>query len=128
MSTKNEKRIQMEIELENNAATWMRQMVTTISITIAVLAYFETKGDIFKSPVALFSVIILLLTSLVIGIMSSLAYHRRKKQLIKDGVLDNRYVNKWYLYVGISSVVGFIGVGLAIIIAKGDIKSLMRKE
>ena len=94
-----EKRIRVEVELENNAATWLRQMVTTISIAIAILAYFEIRGDIKKSPIAIFSIVILLLTSITIGVMSSLAYHRRKKVLIKDGILTDSAANKWYMYV-----------------------------
>jgi hypothetical protein len=116
MSNKDiEKRIRIEIELENNAATWLRQMVTTISIAIAILAYFELKGNIIDSPVALFSVGLLLLTSIVIGIMSSLAYMRRKEILIKNGILTDNLVNRWYLVVGITSVIGFVGVGIAVI-------------
>lgn len=113
-----EKRIKVEVELENNAATWLRQMVTTISITIAVLAYFELRGDIKKSPVAIFSIIILLLTSITIGVMSSLAYHRRKKVLIKEGILTDSVANKWYMYVGFASVIGFVGIGIAVILNK----------
>jgi F0F1-type ATP synthase membrane subunit c/vacuolar-type H+-ATPase subunit K len=111
----NERRIRVEIELENNAATWMRQMVTTISIAIAVLAYFEIKGNITSSPIAMFSVGLLLLTSIVTGVMSSLAYRRRKDVLIKDGILTDDIMNRWYLIVGITSVVGFIGVGIAVV-------------
>jgi len=110
-----EKRIRTEIELENNAATWLRQMVTTISIAIAILAYFELKGNIVDSPVALFSVGLLLLTSIVIGVMSSLAYRRRKEMLIKAGILTDTLANRWYLVVGITSVIGFVGVGIAVI-------------
>ena len=110
-----EKRIRTEIELENNAATWLRQMVTTISIAIAILAYFELKGNIVDSPVALFSVGLLLLTSIVIGVMSSLAYRRRKEMLIKAGILTDVLANRWYLVVGITSVIGFVGVGIAVV-------------
>ena len=110
-----EKRIRTEIELENNAATWLRQMVTTISIAIAILAYFELKGNTVDSPVALFSVGLLLLTSIVIGVMSSLAYRRRKEMLIKAGILTDTLANRWYLVVGITSVIGFVGVGIAVI-------------
>jgi len=118
----NERRIRVEIELENNAATWMRQMVTTISIAIAILAYFEIKGNITSSPVAMFSVGLLLLTSIVIGVMSSLAYRRRKDMLIKDGILTDDIMNRWYLIVGITSVVGFIGVGIAVVRDKTEHK------
>lgn len=110
-----ERRIRVEIELENNTATWMRQMVTTISITIAILAYFEVKGNIVDSPIAVFSVGLLLLTSIVIGVMSSLAYRRRKELLIKEGILTDDLMNRWYLIVGIASVIGFVGVGIAVV-------------
>jgi len=114
----NERRIQIEIELENNAATWMRQMVTTMSIAIAVMAYFELKGNIKDSPLAIASVGLLLLTSIIIGIMSSLAYKRRKNLLIKDGILTDPVENRWYFIVGIASVIGFVGVGIAVITNK----------
>tara|TARA_B100001059_G_scaffold227902_1_gene258301 strand:+ start:1158 stop:1526 length:369 start_codon:yes stop_codon:yes gene_type:complete len=116
----NERRIQIEIELENNAATWMRQMVTTMSIAIAVMAYFELKGNIKDSPLAIASVGLLLLTSIIIGIMSSLAYKRRKNLLIKDGILTDPVENKWYFLVGIASVIGFVGVGIAVITNKAN--------
>ena len=114
----NERRIRVEIELENNAATWLRQMVTTMSIAIAITAYFELKGNILHAPIAMFSVGLLLLTSVVIGVMSSLAYRRRKDLLIKDGILTDPLVNRWYLLVGVTSVIGFIGVGIAVIRSK----------
>jgi len=111
----NQHQIHTEIEIENNAATWLRQMVTTMSITIAIIAYFEIRGDLLKCPIALVSVGILLITSVSIGIMSSLAYQRRKNSLIADGALDYKRINEWYLFAGIASVIGFIGVGIAVI-------------
>lgn len=119
MSNKdNERRIRAEIELENNAATWLRQMVTTMSVALAITAYFEVKGNILQAPIAMLSVGLLLLTAVIIGVMSSLAYRRRKDVLIKDGVLTDPLVNRWYLLVGVTSVIGFIGVGVALIRSK----------
>ena len=71
MSNKdNERRIRAEIELENNAATWLRQMVTTMSVALAITAYFEVKGNILQAPIAMLSVGLLLLTAVIIGVMS----------------------------------------------------------
>ena len=111
-------RIRMEIELENNAAVWLQQMVITISIAVAILAFFEIKGGIQKNILAVSSLILLFITALAIGVLSSLSYYRRKNKLIKDGILTKSLHNDWYFIIGILTIVSFIGITLSIIMLK----------
>ena len=107
--------IRLEMELENNAATWLRQTVTTTSIAIAILAYFEVRGGLRRSPLAIMSIFLLLFTSLMMGVMTSVNYRRRKNILIKQGILKDLPLNHWYLMSGILTVVGLLGVGVAVV-------------
>jgi len=111
-------RINTEIKLENNARTWLQQMVITISIAVAILAFFEIKGGIQKNILAMSSLILLFTTALLIGILSSLAYYKRKNKLIKDGVLSKSLLNDWYFIVGILTIVSFVGIVISIIMLK----------
>ena len=110
--------ISVEIELENNVAVWLQQMVITISIAVAVLAFFEVRGGIEKNIIAVISVILLFLTAIAIGALSSVSYYKRRKKLIKDGVLNKSAFNNWYFIVGILTIISFAGITTAVIILK----------
>ena len=101
--------------LENNVATWLRQTVTTTSIAVAVLVYFEVRGELLQSPLAIASISLLLITALMMGIMTTISYRRRKKKLIDDGILTDATMNHWYLVAGILTVLGLFGIGLAVV-------------
>ena len=110
--------ISVEIELENNVAVWLQQMVITISIAVAVLAFFEVRGGIEKNIIAVISVILLFLTAIAIGALSSISYYKRRKKLIKDGVLKKSAFNNWYFIVGILTIISFAGITTAVVILK----------
>jgi uncharacterized membrane protein YidH (DUF202 family) len=115
MTLNEERRIRLEMALENNVATWLRQTVTTTSIAVAVLVYFEVRGELLQSPLAIASISLLLITALMMGIMTSISYRRRKKKLIDEGILTDSTMNHWYLVAGILTVLGLFGVGLAVV-------------
>jgi hypothetical protein len=119
MNSVNQTRISAEIDLENSVMGQLRQMAVGMSITIAILAYFEANGDIMQNRLALGSVILLFCTSIMIGVMGLITYNRRREQLIADGVINiDRTINKWYIFVGITTVVSLMGASLAIIMNK----------
>ena len=119
MNSVNQTRISAEIDLENSVMGQLRQMAVGMSITIAILAYFEANGDIMQNRLALGSVILLFFTSIMIGVMGLVTYNRRRNQLIADGVINiDRTVNKWYILVGITTVLSLMGASLAIIMNK----------
>ena len=119
MNSVNQTRISAEIDLENSVMGQLRQMAVGMSITIAILAYFEANGDIMQNRLALGSVILLFFTSIMIGVMGLITYNRRREQLIADGVINiDRTINKWYIFVGITTVVSLMGASLAIIMNK----------
>lgn len=112
-------RITAETELESNLIGQMRQMIVGMTIAIAILVYFENNGNILKNYVALFSLILLFITSITIGIMGLITYNRRRQQLVDDGVIDiDRAINKWYIFVAISTIVSLSGIVLAIVMNK----------
>jgi len=112
-------RITAETELESNLIGQMRQMIVGMTIAIAILVYFENNGNILKNYVALFSLILLFITSITIGIMGLITYNRRRQQLVDDGVIDiDRSINKWYIFVAISTIVSLSGIVLAIVMNK----------
>ena len=119
MNSVNQTRISAEIDLENSVMGQLRQMAVGMSITIAILAYFEANGDIMQNRLALGSVILLFFTSIMIGVMGLVTYNRRRNQLIADGVINiDRTINKWYILVGITTVLSLMGASLAIIMNK----------
>lgn len=112
-------RITAETELESNLIGQMRQMIVGMTIAIAILVYFENNGNILKNYLALFSLILLFVTSITIGIMGLITYNRRRQQLVDDGVIDiDRAINKWYIFVAISTIVSLSGIVLAIVMNK----------
>lgn len=112
-------RITAETELETNLISQMRQMIVGMTISIAILVYFENNGNILKNYVALLSLILLFVTSITIGIMGVITYNRRRQQLVDDGVIDiDRSINKWYIFVAITSIVSLSGIALAIVMNK----------
>jgi hypothetical protein len=112
-------RIKAETELESNLIGQMRQMLVGMTISIAILVYFENNGNILKNYVALLSLILLFVTSITIGIMGVITYNRRRQQLVDDGIIDiDRTINKWYIFVAISTIVSLSGIALAIVMNK----------
>ena len=112
------KNIKAEILLENNVATWLRQMIVTLTITLAIIVYIESKGSIFDNLLVFISILVLVITSISIGIMNLITFKKRKNALIKDGVIKNIKLNNWYLIIVISSILGFIGTFVGIILTK----------
>lgn len=112
-------RITAETELESNLIGQLKQMLVGMTISIAILVYFENNGNILKNYVALLSLILLFATSITIGIMGVITYNRRRQQLVDDGVIDiDRAINKWYIFVAISTIVSLSGIALAIVMNK----------
>mgnify|MGYP001415420548 CR=1 FL=1 len=119
MTTPNQIRITAEVALEDSVVSGLRQMVVGMSITIAVLAYFEANGNIMNNYIALSSVILLFVTSIMVGIMSIITYNRRRNLLLEDGIINiDRTINKWYIFVGITTVSSLLGISVAIIMNK----------
>jgi hypothetical protein len=100
-----------ELDIENNAASWLRQMVLTLSVSSAILIFFEQKNIFKNSKMAQASLGLLVLTALIIGIMTSVDYLKRKEE---HGKITFSFIDNWHLIVCISTVLSFMGILLVI--------------
>ena len=107
--------ISNEIMLENNMVTWLRQMVLTLSVTSGILVYFERNKIFRKSVIIQLSLLVLVTTSLLIGLMNTYSYHKRYNILLRDNYISESDNVNWYLLVSILTIVGFLGVLFTII-------------
>ena len=96
-----------EIENENNAASWLRQMVLTLSVSSAILIFFEQKKIFKNSILAQASLGLLVITALIIGIMTSIDYLIRKERYRK---INYSFRENWHLIVCITTVLSFSGI------------------
>ena len=107
--------IENEIMLENNMVTWLRQMVLTFSVTSGILVYFERKKFFRKSIIIKLFLLVLVTTSLLIGLMNTYTYQKRYNILLRDKYISKSNNLNWYLLVSILTTVGFLGVLFIII-------------
>lgn len=113
--TNYEEKMNNSIKIENNAVLWLRQMVLTLSVSAAILVYFEKYNIYNNSLIARLSLYLLIVTAFIIGIINTLTFKKRHEALLKNNLINDTFSSNWYFYMCILTIIGFLGVFYSII-------------